>query len=87
MKPRYAIAGLLILAVGLECGYKIGRNVKAIEDSRTIYVLRKEVERFHDPQVFHAAEDVARITGRPLFQVLSGKLDPRFNYKKGRNIS
>jgi hypothetical protein len=73
MRGRHAIAGLLILSAGLIMGFKIGWNGRGQKDSRTINVLASKVERFENYEVFANAQEVAQITGAPLYQVLTGR--------------
>lgn len=71
----YIIAYFLTLAAGLAMGYAIGKNTGERKAWQEIQVLKKKLARFEDPQVFHRAEKVARITRTSVYQVLTGKLE------------
>lgn len=73
MKFSTAVALLLTLTVGLVAGHKIGYNHKAQSSAREIRLLRSDLERFTNKAVFNHAVYVSKLTGRPLYQVLTGK--------------
>jgi uncharacterized membrane-anchored protein YhcB (DUF1043 family) len=68
----------IALLTAVTLGFVAGSR---LEQRRTEHIQRKlrlvthELDRFENPYVFHHAERVARITGAPLYQVLTGKLD------------
>jgi hypothetical protein len=75
MKPRYVLLTMAALCVGLMSGYQIGWNTKAQTDAREFRRLIKHLERFENSEVFHHAEYVAKVSGAPLYQILTGKVD------------
>ena len=70
----------LILAVGIgyAMGFYQGQRYRA---SRTDYAWREaafwrgQAERWTSREVFHHAEYVAKVTGKPLWQILTGQED------------
>lgn len=74
MKTVIVVGGLM-LAAGF-IGQRIGEGFQLQADRARIHSLEKQVERFQNPTVFHNAVKLARITHTPLYQVLTGQLDP-----------
>ena len=73
MKPVYLIALFLTFGFGLYLGGMIEHRTHTQPAYRRVRVLAKQVERFENQDVFNHAQRVAGITGRPLYQVLTGK--------------
>lgn len=63
------VTGLLAFA----CGYHTGSLDEGMKQRSEINQLTKDLARFHNKQVFDHALKVSRITGTPLFQVLTGR--------------
>lgn len=73
MKNVYLVAMFGVFGLGLYLGGMIEHRTHTLPALYRNHVLGKEVERFENYTVFSNAQDVARITGAPLYQVLTGK--------------
>lgn len=54
-------------------GYRTGSLDEGMRQRDKIQTLEARLERFEDPYVFNHARLVAKVTGRDLYQVLTGK--------------
>lgn len=68
------LIGLVIgVGIGAGVGLKVGTNAEHTKQMARIHTIESRLERFENEDVFNGAAKVAQITGRPLFQVLTGK--------------
>lgn len=69
--------GLFLTLISFSIGFQTGRREGLTTSKVEIKVLKSEVDRFHNPEVLRHAQYIARITGRPLYQVLTGKKESK----------